>query len=597
MTHTPRWLWSVTRLAAAAAALAVAFGTPALYGGQAATGEAARLKAIVDEYLGQRSGGPGPATLVRSMSPDRNATLSLPRAREQAAASDALLKKLRGVRPEELGHDDWLTYGVLEFELMLSSQADKYFWFTIPITPYSSPLRSFTAPFAAFQFRTVDDLNTYIDALNQIPVLMAGFETKLRSQMARGIVVPAEELRLAIPFLRTFIADAPRSQFNVDADRLGSLQGEAIARFRPQVDDAIRMAVNPSIERLIAFVDGPYRARAPAAVGLAQYPDGLAYYTFLIRQHTGLELTAEQIHKTGLDEVARLNGELEKVRVASGFNGSLTEFRTFLKTDRRFFPKTAEQFGDALMAAIHRIEPKIDGFFSTKPKAPYGVKRLDEALEQSMTYGYYQIPTAEEPTGLYRYNGSQPESRSLLFAPALIFHELIPGHHFQLALRRESTTLSPFRRAQMHTAFTEGWAEYTSDLAGEMGMYEDPYDRAGRLAMDLFLSSRLVVDTGMNALGWSRERAMTFMRENTLESDVQIDTETLRYAADMPGQALAYKIGARKIHELRDRVQQAQGASFDIRRFHDYLLDYGSMPLGVLEQHVACFLREQHQGK
>ncbi|HYN09093.1 MAG TPA: DUF885 domain-containing protein [Vicinamibacterales bacterium] len=589
--------WLVARTATAAAALIVALGTPT-FGRQAAQGEAVKLQTVVDEYLAQRGGGPGGGALGRSVSPDRNAALSLARAREQAAWADGLLKKVHSVRAEELGHDDWLTYSVLEFELGLASQADRYFWLTIPITPYSSPLRSITTPFEGFQFRSLDDLDTYIDALHQVPVLMATYEAKLRSQMVRGIVVPVEELRLAIPFLRTFVGNAPQSRFNVETKRLGSLQAEAVAAFRQRLDDAIRLVVNPSIERLIAFVDGPYRTRAPPGVGLVQYPEGLAYYNFLIRQHTGLELTATQIHQIGLDEVARLNGELDKVRLASGFKGSLGEFRTFLKTDRRFFPKSADEFGEAMMAAIRRIEPKIDSFFTKQPKAPYGVKRLDEALEQSMTYGYYQIPTASEPMGYYRFNGSQPESRSLLFAPALIYHELVPGHHFQLGLRRESTTLSPFRRGQMHTAFTEGWAEYSSDLAGELGMYEgDPYARAGRLAMDLFLSTRLVVDTGINALGWSRERAMTFMRENTLESDVQIDTESLRYSSDMPGQALAYKLGAMKIHELRRQVRQTQGASFDIRRFHDHLLDHGSMPLGVLEQHVACYLREQHKGR
>jgi len=246
------------------------------------------------------------------------------------------------------------------------------------------------------------------------------------------------------------------------------------------------------------------------------------------------------------------------------------------------------------MAAIRRIEPKVGAFFHKMPKAPYGVLRLDPALEPSMTYGYYQLPSAAEPRGLYRFNGYKPEQRSTLMAEATIYHELIPGHHFQLALRAENTALTGFRRTAMYTAFTEGWAEYASDLAGEMGMYDDPYARAGRLAMDLFLSSRLVVDTGMNALGWSRDRALAFMRDNTFETELQIGTETLRYSADMPGQALAYKTGAMKIHELRDRTAKAQGSAFDLRKFHDWVLDSGSMPLGVLDAHVACLVAERH---
>ncbi|MBA3949800.1 MAG: DUF885 domain-containing protein, partial [Acidobacteria bacterium] len=298
----------------------------------------------------------------------------------------------------------------------------------------------------------------------------------------------------------------------------------------------------------------------------------------------------------GLDEIARLEGELEQARVAAGFTGTFAEFRKYLKTDRRFFAKNSDEFGDLMMAAIRRIEPRVGAFFIRTPKAPYGVLRLEPALEASMTFGFYQLPSPAEPRGLYRFNGSKSDERSVLMADALIFHELVPGHHFQMALRNENTKLSPFRRNAQYTTFIEGWAEYASDLAGEMGMYEDPYDRAGRLSMDLFLSSRLVVDTGMNALGWSRERAMDYMRDHTFHSDGEIATETLRYSTDIPGQALAYKMGAMKIHELRKRAQERLGAAFDLRQFHDYVLEGGPMPLSVLEMHLGCLGDEKHPG-
>lgn len=534
--------------------------------------------------------------LARGVSPDRIAGLSLARAQEQSAWATDLLTKLAAVRPSELTHDQWITLSDLQFDLTLTTSEERFFWFVIPITPYSSPIRGLTTPFEAFQFKTAADAQTYLDALNQVQRVMSAFEAKLQSQAQRGIVLPADEIRLVVPFVRTFIGDPPHSAFSVPSARLSALPADAAAALQRNVNEAVRQSVNPSIQRLVAYIDGPYRAKAAAGIGVSQYPGGAEYDKFLIHQHTGLDLTAEEIHQIGLSEIARLEGELDKVRVAAGFTGSFAEFRTFLKTDRRFFPKNSDDIGNVMMEAIRRIEPKIDTFFMEKPKAPYGVKRLDESLEQSMTYGYYQVPTPADPEGRYRFNGSLPESRSILMAPAIIYHELIPGHHFQLAMRQESTTLSPFRRSLMHTAFTEGWGEYASDLAGEMGMYDaDPYARAGRLAMDLFLSSRLVVDTGMNALGWPRDRAMAYMRDHTLESDVQIDTETLRYSSDMPGQALAYKIGSREIHQLRDRVKQAQGPAFDIRKFHAYLLDYGSMPLGTLDEHVACYLAERHK--
>ena len=282
------------------------------------------------------------------------------------------------------------------------------------------------------------------------------------------------------------------------------------------------------------------------------------------------------------------------MRRDAGFSGTLAEFHAYLRNDRRFKATSAQDIGDRMMAAIRRIEPQVREFFPLQPKAPYGVKRLDPSLEQSMTYGYYQQPAGSERGGYYMFNAYKPEERSILMAEATIYHELVPGHHFQIALQRENDSLIPYRRNAGFTAFTEGWAEYASDLAGEMGMYSDPYQRAGRLAMDLFLSTRLVVDTGMNALGWSREKALAFMREHTFESDLQIDTESLRYSADYQGQALAYKLGSRTFHELRDQAKRELGAKFDLPTFHAYVLRAGAMPLSVLERHVDCFVRERH---
>lgn len=578
----------LARLAVLAAVLVAGSSLNARY--QAPTGSP-ELRTLVAEYMQRSAAAASGGGLV----PDRVAALSIVTTRERAAAAAALLQRLEAIRPDDLSHDDWLTWAVLGFELRSAAASEACYWPTIPITPYSSPLRILSDTFGSFNLRAPGATDNYIDGLHQVPVIVSAYLAKLRSQMQRGIVLPAEELRLVVPFVRTFISAPPQSPFSVSAARLSDLSGDAATAYRARVDDVVRTVVNPALESLVTFIDGPYRARASSRVGIGQYPGGPECYRALVRQHTGLDLSPEQIHQIGLTAVEGLDVELEKVARAANFKGTLADFRSYLKTDRRFFPKSSQEIGDTMMAAIRRIEPKMDAFFTRKPKAPYGVKRLDESLEQSMTYGYYQVPSASDPMGYYRFNGSRPESRSLVMAAATIYHELIPGHHYQIMLRREQTGLTPFRRSVMHTAFTEGWAEYSSDLAGEMGMFDDPYARAGRLAMDLFLSSRLVVDTGMNALGWSRERAMAYMTEHTLESAVQIDTETLRYSSDMPGQALAYKLGARQIHELRRRVQAAQGASFDIRRFHAHLLDHGSMPLGVLDGHVECYLTERHR--
>jgi uncharacterized protein (DUF885 family) len=210
-----------------------------------------------------------------------------------------------------------------------------------------------------------------------------------------------------------------------------------------------------------------------------------------------------------------------------------------------------------------------------------------------MTFGYYQWPTPAEPTGRYFYNGSSLDERPLVQAAALIYHELIPGHHFQVSLQTENEDLPSFRRNSFPTAFSEGWAEYASGLAGEMGMYGEPYDRYGRLASEIFLASRLVVDTGMNALGWPREEALDYLRERLLESETQLATETLRYSVDIPGQALAYKVGAMAILDLRRHAREELGEGFDVRRFHQAVLDHGAMPLDVLAEHVEWWIRSE----
>jgi uncharacterized protein (DUF885 family) len=581
----PMWGLVVSAFRRNLIALAVAtiWIAPGLLAQTTPSTDSAELTTLTAEFTGRRGAGARSAGVLPT----------LEQATADAAWAEAFLGRLHRVQSERLTHDEWLTYAMLENDSSIQKDAAPFYWFEIPITPYASPLRSVTGAFAALPLKTDADLIAYLDALNRFPVTLASYEARLRSQMARGIVVPAEELRLAVPYVRGFSAAGAASPFRPAAARIAA---EAQARYLEQIDQAIAAVVNPAVERLAAFVDGPYRAKAAAGVGLAQYPGGRAYYQFLIRRYTSLSLTPEEVHAIGLSEVARLEAELETVRKAANFPGTPAEFHDYLRNDRRFKAASASDIGDRMMKAIARIEPQVREFFPLQPKAPYGVKRLDPALEQSMTYGYYNSGGAADPRGYYLFNAYKPEERSILMAEATIYHELVPGHHFQIALQRENDALIPYRRNYAFTAFTEGWAEYASDLAGEMGMYSDPYARAGRLAMDLFLSTRLVVDTGMNALGWSREKGMAYMREHTFESDLQIDTESLRYSSDYHGQALAYKLGARKFHELRDQVSKAQGARFDLPAFHAWVLRAGAMPLTVLEGHVACLLHERHGG-
>jgi uncharacterized protein (DUF885 family) len=291
--------------------------------------------------------------------------------------------------------------------------------------------------------------------------------------------------------------------------------------------------------------------------------------------------------------VAFLTEEMRQVREGLGFHGDEDAFLVQLKASGRLHAQTPEEVEARFRRAVARLEPLLPGCFSQLPKAAYDVRRLPPALEAGMTYGYYEPPRPGEPAGVYHYNGSGLETRSQLNAVAIIYHELVPGHHFHIARQNENRGLPAIRREAMEMgAYNEGWAEYASGLPREMGLYDDPYDLYGRLVHERFTAQRLVVDTGMNLLGWSLERGREYMRRYTLESETQVATETLRYATDLPGQALCYRLGYLKMQELRHKSKQALGARFDIRAFHDHVLATGSIPLGSLRRAIDTWVDE-----
>ena len=507
-----------------------------------------------------------------------------------ATEARALLARLGPVARGELTHEESLSFDVLVRQLSLRVDSPRLFPYRFQVTPYMSPLGIAGRILGAMPLRTPADRDRYLARLAEIPALADAIVKNLDTQTGMGIRVPKPELDQVDGFLKAFAATGEASPFRPGKARLSGATEADIATFLKAADALIEAKVAPAAGRLAAAVSGDYRAKAPEAVGLSQYPGGLDAYRELVRLHTTMGVTPEQVHDIGLRNVERIAREMTRIRAELGFKGTPVEFKESLRVNPRFFPKTPGEIGERLMGYITRIEPVVDQFFLRRPKAPYGVKRLDPQLEPGQTFGYYQTPTASDPRGYYNYNGSNLSDRSLLNAGALIYHELVPGHHFQINLSFENPAIPEFRRESFDTAFTEGWGEYAAGLAGEMGMYKDPYDRYGRLGMEMFVSVRLVVDTGMNALGWSRERAIAYMKENAMESDTQILSETLRYSCDMPGQALAYKMGAMRILELREKARSALGARFDIRKFHDWVLGSGSLPMTTLERHVQAFI-------
>lgn len=523
---------------------------------------------------------------------------SLPRDDLTSAEADEAfaarqLERLKTIEKSSLNADELLTVEFLEHRLGWQSRSTDFWWSTFPVTPYNVMWLSLYLQliFKPYRFERPEDGERYLALLADYAALVRDMNHRLAEQGKRGWAIP----RPALPTVRSTLGgltQAVRRSLPVEQTRLAAL-GAGAASVEARIRDFVGDEISPALAALQEAVGTQYEQRASASVGLAQFPAGAEAYERLIRYHTTLDLDAQGIHDLGLEQVREITAAMTEVRSSLGFDASEADFHHHLKASGRLYAASAAGVETRYQQCIEKIEPLIADYFELSPHAAYGIERLDPAAEAGMSYGYYQPPTDDNPTGLYRYNGAGLETRSQLGAAALIYHELLPGHHFHLARQKENESLPMIRREAIDiTVFNEGWAEYASALAGEMGLYGDPYDRYGRLVHERFTAQRLVVDTGMNALGWSLEEARDYMRRHTLESDTQVASETLRYSTDMPAQALAYRIGYLKILSLRERVRATQGRHFDIRAFHEWILGPGALPLPVLERHLNRRMNE-----
>ena len=328
-----------------------------------------------------------------------------------------------------------------------------------------------------------------------------------------------------------------------------------------------------------------YLPASRADIGASGLPRGPEFYRHRIHTFTSLDLTAEQVHQTGLSEVARIRAEMQGLIRSVGFEGDVRAFIEFLRNDPRFYVETPDALLKETSYVLKRMDGELPRLFNTLPRTPYGIRPIPEASAPGNTAAYYFPASGDGRTaGFYYVNTYDLKSRPLYEIEALSLHEAVPGHHLQIALQQE-LDIPAFRRFLGFTEFVEGWALYSERLGLEVGFYQDPYSNFGRLSYEMWRACRLVVDTGMHALGWSRQQAVDFMAENTSSTLLNIANEVDRYIA-WPGQALAYKIGELKIRELRARAEERLGTRFDLRRFHDLVLGSGAVPLDELERMV-----------
>ncbi len=397
---------------------------------------------------------------------------------------------------------------------------------------------------------------------------------RVPAQIAAQIV----EDPAASPFYRPFAKFAA----GVPESERAALQAEA--------REVIAERIVPAYRKLQTYFNDSYLPKTRTGIAVADLPNGKAYYDFLAGYYTTTGLSADAIHATGVKEVARIRAEMEKIKAEVGFQGSLDDFFAFMRTDPRFFEKTPEALLAHYRAISKRIDPELVKVFRIIPRQPYGVRPIPDNIAPDTTTAYYQQGASDgSRAGFYYVNLYKPDMRPIWEMMPLSLHEAVPGHHFQFARGLELPDAPMFRRTAYFVAYGEGWGLYAEQLGYDMGLYDDPYDRMGQLAYEMWRAVRLVVDTGMHAKGWSRDRAIAYFKDNAPKTDQDIVNEIDRYIGT-PGQALAYKIGQLKISELRARAKQALGDKFDLRDFNDAVLETGSVPLETLERHIDAWI-------
>lgn len=465
----------------------------------------------------------------------------------------------------------------------------------IPFTNDSGFFNEMTYISRQTNFETPDDYEAYAARLTELPRYFRQHRKNMDRGIATGMTASAEIMPGIAEMVGTLgtadIDDHPFFQpFTKYPDTIDDAEKK---RLEALGKAAMRMAVIPAYKDLSKYLKRHYIPKARKAAGIGTTPEGRAYYEALVRHFTTLDISPDEVHQIGLDEVARIRAEMDGVIAQSGFEGSFAEFLEFLRTDPQFYAETAEQLLKEAAYLAKKIDGQMPQFFGTLPRLSYGVMAVPKEIAANYTTGrYWNGNPSQGRAGNYVVNTHNLKMRPLYNLPALTAHEGVPGHHHQISLAQELKDLPRFRQNLYPNAFGEGWGLYAEKLGQEMGLYSTPYENFGRLTYEMWRACRLVVDTGMHWKGWTREQAESCFFENSALAAHNIKTEVERYIS-WPGQALAYKIGELKIIELRRRAEAALGERFSIREFHDAVLLDGGVPLDVLEIKIDSWISEQ----
>ena len=522
---------------------------------------------------------------------DRWADASLAAIKRRHLHQVELLKKLAEFDEKQLSPSDRLNFRLFRRQVEVDLAEYPFQWHLVPLD-HRHGIQSVNSVADSMSFTTVKDYEDWLARLRSVPLLVDQTIALMRAGIDAKMVQPQIVMRRLPAQIRKQIVEDPTTSLFYKPFRTipASIAEADRGRLEREGQAAIREHVVPAYRKFLGFFDREYFPACLPGIGASHLPNGQEFYAYLARKHTTTSLTPRQIHEIGLSEVKRIRAEMERIREQVGFQGTLAEFFEHLRTAPQYRYTDPNDLLTAYQAFSKRIDPHLPKMFRKLPRIPYGVEAIPEHLAPDTTTGYYRPPAADGTrAGTYFVNLYKPEKRPKYEIAALSLHEAVPGHHLQIALATELENVPEFRRHTHFTAYIEGWALYAESLGDELQLYDTPYSKMGQLTYEMWRAVRLVVDTGMHSMDWSRERAIEFFKENAPKDELDITNEIDRYIA-WPGQALAYKIGELKIKELRARATKKLGTKFDIREFHDIILQNGALPLDELERIVDEWL-------
>lgn len=514
---------------------------------------------------------------------------------EQLSQYKKFKEQLLAIDSSQLSKQDAVSYKMMLRELGINISDIEFKTYQIPLTAESGFHVSSAGIVNFLRFKNLDDYQNYLTLLEQTPKYFKQNIDNMKAGLARNFTIPKVVLDGYSDGISAYIQDDPTKTvwYRPFKKLPESISDKEANKLRSKAKEIIKNAVLKEFKDYKKFFEEEYYPNAKNTIAATDYPDGKKYYQAQVKRYTTLDLTPEEIHNIGLKEVKRIRGEMEQVIKETGFKGSFAEFLNFLRTDEQFYAKNPDELLKEAAYISKKMDHQLPKFFGKLPRQPYGVVPVAPEIAPKYTTGRYSgAPLESDRAGEYWVNTYNLKTRPLYNLEALSLHEAVPGHHLQIALAKELTDLPQFRQNTYISAFGEGWGLYSERLGLEAGFYKDPYSNFGRLTYEMWRAMRLVVDTGMHAMGMTRDEAIKLMEENTALSKHNVRTEIDRYIS-WPGQALSYKLGEIKIRELRAKAEQELGEGFDIRKFHDAVLGQGSVPLSVLEEQIDDFINQQ----